>query len=130
MEIKMEKQLDVALSYFYENLQVDNKDKAIENLTAYYEKVLHIKIGEPVIKITIKKLETDGFIESFDDGWRMTVNGYLFEGYAQKKKDIKAERYRTNLFNVIGTVGTGLAGLYALVQILEYFFSLFCHCHQ
>ena len=51
----------------------------------------------------------------------VNLKGILFwnegkGGYVQQLKDIKAEKYRLNLLNIIIALGTGLAGLYALVQ--------------
>ncbi len=83
------------------------------------------------------KLVDDGYLVDTKEGvgdnknYLVKLNGIIFSesgGYEQQYKDAKARRYQTNLSNAVIALGTGLAGLYALVQFGEWILSRSCHC--
>lgn len=79
-----------------------------------------------------KKLKDDKYVELMQSGISLvTLEGIMLielGGYCQKIKDIKSERNHTYLSNVVIAFGTGLAGLYALVQFFQFLWEYFCFC--
>lgn len=111
-------------------------DEILNTFPADYSDIrfLSEKIKVPYQRYHIKFLVSDGMIEDLQNGqYRMTMKGFtqkMSGGYVQRYKNAKAERYQRNLINRTVALGTGLAGLYALVQFVLWLLSLFfCGIH-
>ena len=110
-----------------------------KNLTANHNLIFSEfsdKLEAKDIHEIIYKLEKDGFLTHLDwytggVGGNITFEGGLFYdngGYIENERRIKAETNRQVMINIIVALGTGLAGIYALVQLVMYIFVSYCSC--
>lgn len=86
--------------------------------------------------LILNKLIKDGFAEQkinriepdvMKQEYCITFEGLLHSqmgGYIQNQKDKKRERRNLNLVNFCLAVGTALAGLYALTELIKYLVSI------
>ena len=91
------------------------------------------------LKMALYKLERDKFIEAElfnkDDPkansiWLLSIEGSIFHGYIEQFSVLRTNRRLSRLQNWTLSIGTGLAGLYGLFEILKWFYHHFhwMHC--
>ena len=90
------------------------------------------------LKMALYKLERDKFIEAElfnkDDPkansiWLLSIEGSIFHGYIEQFSVLRTNRRLSRLQNWTLSIGTGLAGLYGLFEILKWFYHHFCWMH-
>lgn len=122
--------MDKILKTLYENEnKIDIGDHLSINLSANNYGLNNTEIAE-----VWSKLERDNYIYEYtkNSGHRINLEGMIFiqnGGYTQQQKDLKLERTKTTIFNLAVGIGTGLAGLYALVQFLLFLWQHFYQCN-
>lgn len=87
-------------------------------------------------ELIIKKLKKDGYIEESVRSsdiyyYSITLEGKILlqrNGYTQQEKDRIRERRNLNLVNFCLAVGTALAGVFALIEMIKMCLTSFFHC--
>ena len=112
--------LDYLLKWISENSNTDD--------TAILERENHFKendIGVYERTELFQKLENEGFIRrDFQEFERLTINGYLFiqdGGYKKKRSREATSKDLQSAQTWAIAIGTALAGLYSLFQLMIYF---------
>lgn len=119
-------------------LEILNHNNGVTSLLEISNGVKN-EIPHEEIDILLLKLSKDDYIEKpYGDGnpivktyYRLTLDGQIFYqngGYKQEKKIAKIRLLKDEVYTYSVAVGTLLAGLYALFEILKWFANHF-HLH-
>lgn len=118
------KQLDDVLKFL-------NQD--ISKFIIYSKIMMEFKdLSKDHLYLILDKLCDDNYVKKGKDSeWLITYNGVMFlahGGYAQQLKDVKTKNRRQVLVNVIISLGTGFAGLYAIWKFAEALYHILYPC--
>lgn len=119
MDFQKEKKLDYLLQECRDELSRLRTEEEWHNISKKVCDDLSAKRDKPLFIMYLDKLEADGLIKKNDTGYVATYKGLFYKGYEKTRKD---ESTATNL-QLIQTwaisIGTALAGLYALYQFSQ-----------
>ncbi len=123
--MEVEKKLDELLMYFKEHSPTK------DNLELHF-----INYDSKDLRIWSDKLYRDGFITIYPTPvngitidnpiYEITVEGQLFKGYVSVLEVQRLSLMRNRVVIVATTIGTSLAGLYGLFEILKYLLGCWC----
>ena len=119
------KDLDLVLEYFYN--QKDRLSKTRDVCLSVFKSIGSIDITNT--EAIIDKLQRDGLLKSMVEGYKITFDGRIFHemgGYTEKVRKESTSTSLQSWQTWAIAVGTILGGLYGLVEILKYIFSLKC----
>jgi hypothetical protein len=121
----------------------DKEECEKRNIANYlFKHLLENGIQEHELLPIIYKLYRDNFLDFFYENLdgeklgnrpkqiRISFEGIMFidnKGYVQARLNREAESSRIKFNELIIMIGTGLAGLYALIQFLQWLHSTICH---
>ena len=108
---------------------------------AHIQKTTELKINKALFDEIINKLKEDGYIvdNNTNDACRVTFRGLTFNGYVSEQSFLQMEKKRlktleektlnlsrwTTRLTIIIALGTGIAAIYYLLEILNNFFSIY-----
>ncbi len=144
-----EEKLDIALNFLAKNGAkggsydyYDEVQCKLKEINDYlFKHLLEQGIPEQEHLPIIYKLHRDNFLDFFYENpegeklgnrpkqIRITFEGLMLQnnkGYTQRLEDKNSERNRMRFNETIIMIGTGLAGLYALVQFFQWLNSVVC----
>lgn len=113
--LSVHQKLDLILDYYRKNKQLNDTD--------WQE--LSKNVGIDLNELQMK-LEKDELIKLRDGRptHQLTIEGQLFEGYVNQRNRLDAETHLNKVQTMVISIGTGAAGLFALIQ----FFQWICSC--
>lgn len=100
----------------------------------HIEKTTELKINKTLFDEIINKLKKDGYIVDNEtkDACRVTFEGLIFKGYKKQEEEnqelqrtVNSLSVRTFWLTVAIAVGTGVAAIYYLLEILNSLFSIY-----
>lgn len=80
----------------------------------------NVEVSESEVKRFIEQLSHDGYIFKGETFYIITVKGILFNGYKREFKSNRLARRAMRWYSWILAVGTALAGLYGLYELLKW----------
>jgi len=86
----------------------------------------NVNVSIPEYKRILHKLEKDGFIlVEKVDLYSITLDGYYFKGYVIANKNLLRRNHLLSFRDWTLAIGTGMAGLYGLFEILKWCYHHF-----
>lgn len=111
------------------------------HIWSYVERATEFEINLTLFDEIISKLKEDGLITEIDNSpaaqtYHVTFKGLVFDGYKTERESLNAEKLRVrnienqnqklssvlNRLTFLIALGTGIAAIYYLLQIWDYFF--------
>lgn len=103
----------------------------------YVKKMPELHITRQIFDEILNKLVEDGYVkkelrENSQPTFHLTMSGYLFDGYLSSKNEMQKLQQtaiflskRTFCMTVVIAVGTGIAAIYYIIEILNHFFCIY-----
>ena len=121
--------IDFVFFYLKDKIQVGGY-WGYHNIWNYVRTTTEYDINETMFKEIIQKLKDDGYIteRQIPDAhpvYNLTFTGSLFDGYNKNQVKIQKLSRQTRFLTVVVSIGTGVAAIYYLLEILNHFFCLY-----
>ncbi len=107
--------IDVLLKLF-EKEQVGIREGSVIGMM----KGKNIEVSESEMRRFINQLDEDGYIFLKDDLYIITIKGMIYRGYTKDFKASRVSRRVSRFHNWTLAIGTALAGLYGLYEIMKW----------
>lgn len=100
------------------------------NIWNYVKATSKADINETMFNEIIQKLKDDGYIteKQIPDAqpvYNLTFTGSLFDGYNKNQVKIQKLSRETRFLTVVVSIGTGVAAIYYLFEILNHWYYIY-----
>lgn len=121
--------IDFVFYYIKDKIQVGG-NWGYHNIWNYVNATSEADINETMFKEIIQKLKNDGYIteKQIPDAqpvYNLTFTGSLFDGYNKNQVKIQKLSRQTRFLTVVVSIGTGVAAIYYLLEILNHLFCIY-----
>lgn len=121
MDFQKERKLDCLLQECKDELSRHRTEEDWHNISVRICDNPNAKKDNPLFLMYLNKLKEDDLIEKNETGYVATFKGLFFKGYEKTKKEEKVSKNLQTVQTWAISIGTAIAGLYALVQIMQNF---------
>ncbi len=118
MDFSKEKKLDYLLQECRDELSRHRTEEEWHNISKKVCDDLSAKKDKPLFLMYLDKLEADGLIKKNETGYAATYKGLFYIGYEKNKRKENISKNLQTAQTWAISIGTAIAGLYALVQII------------
>lgn len=121
MDFSKEEKLDYLLQECRDELSRHRTEEEWHNISKKVCDDLSAKKDKPLFLMYLDKLEADDLIKKNETGYVATYKGLFYIGYEKTKRKENISKNLQTAQTWAISIGTAIAGLYALVQIIQNF---------